>query len=91
MLMHKGSDRWEAKPYLSELSDVADTLAVQRLEISGDAGILEVDDTSERFVKEGADGGDGEATGLGGESMDHGLEAHVNLARSNDLRDIFVS
>ena len=75
--------------HLSKLSDVSDALSTQGLEVRSDAAALEVDDTRERLVEEGSDGSDREATGLRGESVDHGFEAHVDLAGADNLGDIW--
>lgn len=40
--------------YLSELSNIADTLALHGAEVSGDTARLEVDNTSEGLVQKGA-------------------------------------
>jgi hypothetical protein len=45
---------------LSELADISDALALEGLEVGGDAGRLEVDDTRERLVKKTANGRDRE-------------------------------
>lgn len=50
---------------LAELADVSDALALEGLEVGGDAGRLEVDDTGERLVEKTANGCDREATGFG--------------------------
>lgn len=74
---------------LSKFPNVADALSVQGLKVGSDARFLEVDDAGERLVEERTDRGDGEATSLGGQRVDHGLEAHVDLAGSNELGNIF--
>ena len=50
---------------LSELSNIADPLALQGAEVLGDSAALEVDDTGERLVEQGANRGNGEITGFG--------------------------
>lgn len=50
---------------LAELTDVADALSLERGEVGGDTAVLEVDDTGEGLVEEGADRGDGEVTSFG--------------------------
>lgn len=50
---------------LAELTDVADALSLEGSEVGGDAAVLEVDDSGEGLVEEGANGGDGEVTGFG--------------------------
>lgn len=49
----------------AKLAHVANPLALEGAEVSGDARLLEVNDTGEWFVKQAADGDDREATGLG--------------------------
>lgn len=51
--------------YLAELSDIADTLAFQRAEVLGDSAGLQVHDSSEGLIEQGADGGHWEVAGLG--------------------------
>lgn len=50
---------------LAELADVSDALALEGLEVRGDAGRLEVDDTGEGLVEETANGRDREVAGFG--------------------------
>jgi hypothetical protein len=50
---------------LAELSHIADALALETAEVSGDAGLLEVHDAGERLVKEAADGQDRVVASLG--------------------------
>ena len=50
---------------LSELSNIADPLALQRAEVLGDSAALEVDDTSEGLVEQRSDGSHREVTGFG--------------------------
>jgi hypothetical protein len=52
-------------PYLSELANIADLLALQGAEVLGDSAVLEVDDTSEGLVEKRADRGDGEVASFG--------------------------
>ncbi|KAH3677824.1 hypothetical protein OGATHE_000478 [Ogataea polymorpha] len=75
---------------LAELADVPDPLASERLEVVSDAvgPILEIEHTGERFVQKRADRRDVPAPGLGGKRVDHRLEAHVDLARANQLSDV---
>ena len=56
---------WEDGAHLAEFADVSDLLALQRAEVLGDTARLEVHHTGERLIEQGADGGDGEVTGLG--------------------------
>lgn len=51
--------------YLSELSNIADSLALQGAEVLGDSAALEVDNTGEGLVEQGANRGNGEVTGFG--------------------------
>ena len=51
--------------YLSELSDVANLLALQGAEVLGDSAVLEVHYTGERLIKKRANRGDREVTSLG--------------------------
>ena len=51
--------------YLAELADVANSLAFERAEVLGDPAGLQVHDSGEGLVEEGADGGHGEVAGLG--------------------------
>lgn len=51
--------------YLAELANVSDSLAFQRAEVLGDTAGLQVHDSGEGLVEEGADGGHGEVAGLG--------------------------
>lgn len=51
--------------YLAELADVADALSLQRAEVLGDSAGLQVHDSGEGLVEEGADGGHGEVASLG--------------------------
>jgi hypothetical protein len=51
--------------YLSELANIANTLAFEGTEVGGDATVLEIDDSGERLVKERPDGQDWEVTGFG--------------------------
>lgn len=46
---------------LAELADISNALALEGLEVGGDAGRLEIDNSSERFVEETADGRNREA------------------------------
>lgn len=55
--------------YLAELSDIADTLAFQRAEVLGDSAGLQVHDSSEGLIEQGADGGHWEVAGLGLETV----------------------
>jgi len=73
---------------LAKLADVANALALEGAEVGGDARVFEVDNTSEGFVKKTADGLDGEVSSLGGESVNHGLEAKIDLSSADDLSDI---
>lgn len=47
---------------LAELADISNALALEGLEIGGDAGGLEIDNSGERLVEKTADGRDWEAT-----------------------------
>jgi hypothetical protein len=75
---------------LSEFADVADLLALEGFEVSGDAGGGQVDNTSEGLVEERANGINRESTGGGGEGMNHGFEAKIDLPRSDDLSHILA-
>lgn len=78
---------------LAELTDVTDTLALERGEVGGDAAVLEVDDAGEWLVEEGADGGDGKVTSFGLEicqvvkdwSILHRLTARVWIIALNPI------
>lgn len=50
---------------LTELTDVANALALQGGEIGGYAAVLEVDNSSERLIKKRTNGGNWEITGFG--------------------------
>lgn len=50
---------------LSELSNIADPLALQGAEVLGDSAALEVDNTGEGLVEQGANRGNGEVAGFG--------------------------
>jgi hypothetical protein len=50
---------------LAKLAHVANSLALEGAEVSGDARLLEIDDASEWLIKQAANGGDREATGFG--------------------------
>lgn len=50
---------------LAKLADIANLLALERAEVLGDAGVLEVDDAGEGLVEKRADGDDGEVAGFG--------------------------
>ena len=50
---------------LAKFADIADALATKGAEVSGDARVLEVDNTSEGLVEKTADGKDREVTGFG--------------------------
>jgi hypothetical protein len=76
---------------LSELANVADLLSLERGKVGCDAGGGQVNDTSEGLVEEGADGLDWEITSGGSERMDHGLEAEIDLAGTDDLGDILCT
>lgn len=51
--------------YLAELSDIADTLALEGLEVGGNTTVLEIDDSGKRLVQERSKRGNGEVTGFG--------------------------
>jgi hypothetical protein len=51
--------------YLSELADIANTLALEGTEVSSDATVLEIDDSGERLVEQRPNGQDREVTGFG--------------------------
>ena len=50
---------------LSELSNIADPLALQGAEVLGDSAALEVDNTGEGLVEQGANRRNGEVAGFG--------------------------
>jgi len=75
---------------LAKLSNVADLLALEGAEVGVDAAALQVDDTSEWLVEQGADGEYWKITGFGSKSVDHGFQAHIDLASANDLRHILI-
>lgn len=50
---------------LAKLADVADALALERAEVSGDARVLQVDNAGEGLVEKAADGDDREVASLG--------------------------
>lgn len=51
--------------YLAELSNIANTLALEGLEVSGNTTVLEIDNSGERLIQEGTEGGNREVTGFG--------------------------
>ena len=51
--------------YLAKFADVADALAFQRAEVLGDSAGLQVYDSGEGLIQEGADGCHREVAGLG--------------------------
>lgn len=50
---------------LAKLADIADAFALERAEVRGDAGRLEIHHAGEGFVEQAADGRDGEVAGFG--------------------------
>lgn len=73
---------------LAEFADITDALTHEGAEVGGDAGGLEVHDTGEGLVEKGSDGLDGKAASFASEGVDHGLEAKVNFAATDDFGDI---
>ena len=53
------------KLYLSELADIADTLALEGAEVGGDTAVFEVDHSGEGFIEERSDRQDREVTSFG--------------------------
>jgi hypothetical protein len=51
--------------YLSKFADIANALALEGAEVSGDTTVLEVHDSSERLIEERPDGQDREVAGFG--------------------------
>jgi hypothetical protein len=51
--------------HLSKFADIANTLALEGAEVSGDAAVLEIDDSSERLIEKRPDGQNREVTGFG--------------------------
>jgi hypothetical protein len=51
--------------HLSELADIANALALESTEVSGDTTVLEVHDSSERLIEERPDGQDRKVAGFG--------------------------
>lgn len=49
----------------AEFAHIADSLALERVEVRGDSAVLEVHQTGEGLVEERADRVDGEVTGFG--------------------------
>lgn len=58
-------DRLHECTYLSELADIANTLALEGAEVGSNTAVLEIDDSSERLVEERPNGQDWEVTGFG--------------------------
>jgi hypothetical protein len=99
------SAKWTVKVccviYLAEFSNIADTLALEGLEVSGNTTVLEIDNSGKRLVQERTERGNREVTGFGllmfsiglietrlstySQSVDHGFKTHVDLAAANDL------
>lgn len=73
---------------LAKLTHISNALALERLEVSSDSRVLEVNDTSERLVKQGSNGGNGITASFASQGVDHGLETQVNLARTNELSHV---
>lgn len=51
--------------YLAKLSNITDTLALEGLEVGGNAAFLEIDNSGERLIQERSEGGDRKVTGFG--------------------------
>jgi hypothetical protein len=66
---------------LAEFADVADSLALEGLEVGGDPGRLEVDDTREGLIKKTADGRDWKATGFGLREV---VSNHIRFCNNRD-------
>ncbi len=49
----------------AEFANIANTLALQSAEVSGDAAVFQVDNTGERLIEERANRGDGESSSFG--------------------------
>jgi hypothetical protein len=73
---------------LSELANVSNLLTLQGAEVLGDSAVLEVDDTGEGLIEQRTDRSNGEVTSFGSKSVNHSLEAHVDLAATDDLGNI---
>lgn len=58
---------------LAEFTDVAYALALEGVEVGGDARVFKVDDAGERLVEEGPDGLDGEVASFGLEEARSGV------------------
>jgi hypothetical protein len=50
--------------YLSELADIANTLALEGAEVGGDATVLKIDDSGKRLIEKRSNGQDREVTGF---------------------------
>lgn len=51
--------------YLAELSDIANTLALEGLEVSGNTTVLEIDNSGKWLIQERSERGNREVTGFG--------------------------